>query len=213
MNNAIRFFRLSSLSLRQMRILFAAVAALIFVVSSCKPPVYYPKPAGYFKIDTPARHEYRLFDKPGFPYSFEYPVYAEVMEDTMFTKDLDNHYWINIYIKGLEGMMNITYKKITKEQPLEKLVDDSWGLSYFHHEKADYIDQKSMTNAAGTECMIFTVGGNAATRHQFAATDSVKHFIRGALYFDVTPNADSLKPATDFLLRDIEHMMETLRWK
>jgi gliding motility-associated lipoprotein GldD len=61
--------------------------------------------------------------------------------------------------------------------------------------------------------MIFTVGGNAATRYQFAATDSTKHFLRGSLYFDVTPNADSLKPATDFLLQDIEHMLNTLKWR
>lgn len=195
-----------------MRLLLAAAAAILFV-ASCKPPVYYPKPAGYFRIDTPARHEYQLFDRPDFPYSFEYPVYGEIMQDTLFSKDANNKYWINIHIKGLEGMMNITYKEITKDQPLEKLVDDSWGLSYFHHEKADYIDQKAMTNAFGTECMIFTVGGNAATRHQFAATDSTKHFLRGALYFDVTPNADSLRPATDFLLQDIQHMLLTLRWK
>jgi gliding motility-associated lipoprotein GldD len=57
------------------------------------------------------------------------------------------------------------------------------------------------------------VGGNTASRYQFAATDSTQHFLRGALYFDVTPNVDSLKPVTDFLLKDIKHMMNTLRWK
>ncbi|GAA4463252.1 gliding motility lipoprotein GldD [Nemorincola caseinilytica] len=182
-------------------------------VASCRPPVYYPKPSGYFRIDTPTRHEYLLFDRPGFPYSFEYPANSTIMDDTVFNKEGFNKYWVNMYIKDLGGIINITYKEITKEQPLYKLVDDSWGLSYFHHEKADYIDQKATTNENGVQCMIFTIGGNAASRHQFAATDSVKHFIRGALYFDVSPNADSLRPATDFLLQDIEHMMLTLKWK
>jgi hypothetical protein len=59
---------------------------------------------------------------------------------------------------------------------------------------------------------LYTVGGNSASRYQFAATDSVKHFLRGALYFDVTPNADSLQPVTDFLLKDIQHMLLTLQW-
>lgn len=195
-----------------MRILIAALASILFI-ASCKPETYYPKPSGYYKIDTPGKHEYQLFDRAGFPYSFEYPVYAEILNDTLFTHDLDNRYWINIHIKGLEGVINITYKEINKAQPLTKLVDDSWGLSYFHHNRADYIDQKAITNAYGSECLIFTIGGNAATRHQFAATDSVKHFIRGALYFDVTPNADSLRPATDFVLHDIEHLLLTLKWK
>ncbi len=185
--------------------------AMLSVLAACKPEVYYPKPSGYFKIDTPARHEYQLFEREGFPYSFEYPVYSKVMDDTLFAGE-GNKYWINIDIPGLGGMINITYKPVTKEQPLYKLVDDSWGLSYFHHEKADYIDQKARTNRNGIECVIFTVGGNAATRYQFCATDSAHHFMRGALYFDVTPNADSLKPATDFLLQDIEHMLMSLKW-
>jgi hypothetical protein len=32
------------------------------------------------------------------------------------------------------------------------------------------------------------------------------------LYFDVTPNADSLKPVQDFLQVDMEHMINTFRW-
>jgi hypothetical protein len=36
--------------------------------------------------------------------------------------------------------------------------------------------------------------------------------LRGALYFDVTPNADSLRPINEFLKVDMEHMLETLKW-
>lgn len=65
----------------------------------------------------------------------------------------------------------------------------------------------------GKNVLLYIVGGNTASRYQFTATDSVKHFIRGALYFDVTPNADSLKPATDFIEADIKHILMTLKWK
>jgi len=44
-------------------------------------------------------------------------------------------------------------------------------------------------------------------------TDSVKNFIRGALYFSSTPNADSLKPVQEFLQKDMEHLINTFRWK
>jgi hypothetical protein len=41
------------------RILLFIILAGIF--ASCRPTEYTPKPAGYFKIDTPAVHEYKEF--------------------------------------------------------------------------------------------------------------------------------------------------------
>lgn len=116
-------------------------------------------------------------------------------------------------MNGLEGMINITYKPITADQTLLKLVDEAWDYSFFHHEKADGYETQEFTNQYGVTGLLYTVSGNSASRYQFTATDSVHNFLRGALYFDVTPNADSLKPATDFILADIKHMLETLRWK
>ena len=187
---------------------------LLLFISSCRPDVFPPKPPGYFRIDTPASHEYQVFDKPGFPYSFEYPVYSNIQNDTVFQGEhAQNPYWININIPCLNGVINITYKEISAKQPLSKLVEDAWGLSFFHHEKADYIEPKEFNNGYGASGILYVVGGNTASHYQFTATDSTKHFIRGALYFDVTPNADSLKPANDFLEKDIEHLLKTIRWK
>ncbi len=187
---------------------------LVLGYSACRPPVYQPKPSGYFKVDTPKEHQYEVFDRPDYPYSFEYPAGSIITNDTVFKeKNLDNKYWINIFIPSVEGIINITYKPITAANPLLKLEDESWGLSYLHHERADYINNINYTNPYGNAYTIYTVGGNTASRYQFAATDSTQHFLRGALYFDVTPNVDSLKPVTDFLLKDIKHMMNTLRWK
>ena len=187
---------------------------LIICIASCRPPVYPPKPPGYFKIDTPAQHTYRLFDKPGYPYTFEYPTYARVEKDTVFVSEhADNPYWINIYYPCLGGVLNITYKEINKKQPLSYLVAKAYQLSFFHHEKADYLANTFFNNGAGVSGVIYSLGGDAASKYQFTATDSVKHFMRGALYFDVTPNSDSLKPAYQFLERDILHMLYTMRWR
>ena len=59
----------------------------------------------------------------------------------------------------------------------------------------------------------FTLKGNTATANQFFITDSVKHFLRGALYFSATPNADSLQPVNNFLKTDVEHLINTLKFK
>ena len=194
------------------RYLFVFVLTLFII--SCRPQVYTPKPPGYYRIDTPSTHQYRLFDQEGFPYTFEYPVYSLIANDTVFQGNGEkNPYWINIYFLHLGGVINITYREISSKYPYSKLIEDAYRLSFFHHEKADYIDERSLISPNGISYTIYTVGGNAATRYQFTATDSAKHFMRGALYFDTTPNADSLKPATDFLVQDIVHLLNTLKWK
>ncbi len=125
----------------------------------------------------------------------------------------DNPYWINVVMPGLNAVINITYRAISPQYPYAKLVEDAYGLSFFHHEKADYIEPQGYTNMYGVSGILYVVGGNTASRYQFTATDTVRNFVRGALYFDVTPNADSLKPATDFLEQDIQHMLLTLKWR
>jgi gliding motility-associated lipoprotein GldD len=54
--------------------------------------------------------------------------------------------------------------------------------------------------------------GNAASPAQFYVTDSVRNFLRGSLYFNHTPNADSIAPAANYVLQDMIHMIETLEW-
>ncbi|RYZ51378.1 MAG: hypothetical protein EOO14_18075, partial [Chitinophagaceae bacterium] len=41
------------------------------------------KERGYFKIDFPEK-KYQVFDRPGFPYTFEYPVYGNIIQDSLF---------------------------------------------------------------------------------------------------------------------------------
>ena len=60
---------------------------------------------------------------------------------------------------------------------------------------------------------IFEVTGNAASPIQFHVTDSVKHFITGAVYFSVQPNYDSIKPAISYLQNDVVRMIESMEWK
>ncbi len=178
---------------------------------ACNDP-YTIRQKGYFKIELP-KHEYQLFDKPGYPYSFEYPVYSTVLQDSVFFEDKpENPYWININFPSLNGRIYISYKDITQNN-FSKLVDDAYKLTYKHSTKATAIRDSLMRTDNGITGIFFKVGGNAATSRQFFVTDSVKHFLRGALYFDATPNADSLAVVNNFLEEDIKHMINSLNWK
>ncbi|HTN46872.1 MAG TPA: hypothetical protein VL098_11040 [Flavipsychrobacter sp.] len=194
-----------------MRVILPVFLLLLFY--SCRPDAYTPKPRGYYHVSLP-EHDYQRFSEAGFPYSFDFPVYAKIVRDTLFFgQRTENPYWIYVDFPTIGGRFYISYKTISATQPLGKLMEDAHEMSFtVHSKRADYIKEQAFAenNVYG---ILYNAGGNAASAYQFIATDSVKHFLRGALYFDVTPNADSLLPANTFLKDDMRHLLETLRWK
>ena len=190
---------------------YLCLIVLFISVIACN-STYTPKREGYFKIDFP-KHEYKVFDQPGYPYAFEYPVYASIIKDTTFFEaSPENPYWINIDFPRFNGKIYISYKEIGKSN-LNKLVNDAYNMTYKHSTRATEIVDSIMHTASGVSGVFFSVGGNAATAKQFFVTDSVKHFLRGALYFDASPNEDSLGVVNNFLQEDMRHIINTFRWK
>ena len=184
---------------------------VIFFSFACNSP-YTPKPPGYFKISFPEKR-YQAFNEPGYPYSFEYPVYANVVKDSTFFGDAtENPWWVNIDFPQFSGRIYLSYK-IVGQYKLEKLLNDAFNLTNKHSIKASYIDDSVLSTPNHVHGMFFRVEGDVATASQFFLTDSTKNFLRGALYFDATPNADSLKPVNDFLVQDMKHLINTFHWK
>ena len=175
---------------------------------------YTPKPRGYYKIDFPEK-KYQVFNQPGYPYSFEYPVYAKVIKDsTFFDKVTENPWWINIDFPQFHGRIYVSYKEIGMgKNRLDSLIKDSYKLTGKHTSKAYSIDDSLVGTPNQVHGVFFTVGGNVATANQFFLTDSTKHFLRGALYFDATPNADSLAIVNRFLLVDMKHLINSFTWR
>ena len=193
------------------RIIKSFIIGLVIVCASCNSN-FVPKPRGYFKINLPEK-KYQVFDLPGYPYTFEYPVYARIIKDSTFFGDAtENPWWINIDFPQFNGRIYVSYKEIGANK-LDKLLNDAFSLTNKHTSKASSIDDSIINTANNIHGMFFRVGGNVATANQFFVTDSTKHFLRGALYFDATPNEDSLGVVSDFLLLDMKHIINTFKWK
>ncbi|VAW12431.1 GldD [hydrothermal vent metagenome] len=186
---------------------------------------YTPKPRGYFRIEFPEK-KYQLIDE-GFPYKFDIPVYSSVKPDM---DKLAEPYWVNVLIPENKAQIHISYKKInpsdyhkfTNEKEsltearkivLAKYIEESRKLAYKHAIKADAIEERIFLNPAskvyGT---IYLIEGNAASPIQFYLTDSISHFLRGALYISEVPNIDSLKPVINFLEPDVIRLIESTTW-
>lgn len=192
--------------------IFYCSLLFVFLFYSCNSD-YTFKRRGYFKIELPAK-AYQKFDQPGYPYSFEYPVYASIVKDsTFFEAQPENPWWINIDFPRFGGRIYFSYKEIGKNK-LDTLVNDAFEMAYKQHtRKASSIEPVGFVTPNKISGVYFTLTGNTATANQFFLTDSVKHFLRGALYFGATPNEDSISVVNDFLRVDMEHLINTLKWK
>ncbi len=181
-----------------------------FLAVACNSP-FTPKPKGYFKIDFPEK-KYQPFNTAGYPYSFEYPIYAEVVKDsTFFGGATENPWWININFPQFNSKIYVSYKEIGGNN-FDALITDAFKLTGKHAQKAYSIDDSAFATPNGVHGIYFNVGGEVATANQFFLTDSTKHFLRGALYFDATPNEDSLSIVNRFIVADLKHMINTFRW-
>lgn len=197
------------------RLKFFFIAGMLFVTTllSCNSDYSAGKKKGYFRIEFPEK-KYQVFNQPGYPYTFEYPVYANVLKDTTFFDDKAGDWWINIDIPRFGGRIHISYKPINAENNFDSLVRDGFKMAYKQHvDVSTGINDSLIQTPNGVEGMYFSLAGNTATANQFFLTDSTRHFLRGALYFNAAPNADSLGIVNDFLKQDLKHLINTLQWK
>ncbi|MDZ7613334.1 MAG: gliding motility lipoprotein GldD [Flavobacteriaceae bacterium] len=146
--------------------------------------------------------------------------YEKLSSDCPFTFDYSSEHsylinenaGININYPGLKASINITYRPV--QNNLQELFMEAEKLTSNHTIKADGISsvpfEDKINKLYGS---LYKVTGNAASPIQFHLTDSSKHFITGAVYFNVPPNFDSILPAVSYLERDIQHLMESAKWK
>ena len=214
------------------KIVFVFVFAVLFAACGNRDD-YSPKPKGYMRIDMPEhsywtvdtlRHretpywvgdsiEVISHDKPYhlFPIIFEANKCAEVSE-----KDAPSGVtWIDIMYPQWNGVIFLTYKQLRRPCDLAAEVDTSYRLLSQHFDFSSGVDERIFVNE-GDKVYGKTwrlQGQNVASTYQFWATDSVRHFLRGSLYIDCVPNNDSLAPVLEYLQTDLDHLLETLRWR
>jgi gliding motility-associated lipoprotein GldD len=183
------------------------ILVILLNIAGCRGD-YTPKPRGYFRIDLPEK-QYLKFDTT-YPYTFEYPVYAKVVADTRPTSE---PYWINIDFPRFRGRIYISYKPVNNN--LNEYLEDARMFVVKHIPKAEAIDDSLIYRPADRVfgLIYYIRGSQAASPCQFFLTDSSSHFLRGALYFNVEPNNDSLAPVLNFIEQDIRHLVYTFQWK
>ena len=182
------------------------IALLFFTAISCKES-YTPKPYGYFRIDLPEK-SWNL-SPDSLPYQFDMSALANIETDQSKEAEWG---WVNVCYPQYNAKIHLSHKNITTDSSLFRFTEDCHRLAYTHTIKAESINEKYFRKD-GTFGMIYYIEGNTASSTQFFITDSTRHFLRGALYFNQHPDRDSLAPVINYLREDIVNLMETLQFR
>lgn len=184
------------------------IVKLVLMISLCVPLMNsckedsLPKPKAQLRLEYPSpKYETIVTDCP---YSFDKSSVTDIK--------VNDKCWVNIDYYNLKASINMTYRPV--EDNLKELFLEAEKLTFNHTIKADGISSAPYANKERKVYgSIFEVTGNAASPIQFHVTDSTHHFITGAVYFDVQPNYDSIRPAINYLQNDIIRMIESMEWK
>ncbi len=195
---------MNQLSFRVLKI--SGILFLSGFLWSCE-KAYIPRPYGYFRVDLPAQ-TYRTIDTLNLPYRFDLSESA-----TLISRNTDGEkYWIDIIYPKLNASIYCSYKPVTNN--LIDLTEDARKIVYKHSIRADGIGERVFDNTEkNVHGILYDLKGNTASSVQFTLTDSIRHFVRGALYFNNVPNKDSIAPMVEFIREDIVRMMESFEWK
>jgi gliding motility-associated lipoprotein GldD len=114
----------------------------------------------------------------------------------------------------MKATVYLSYKSIKAKEELEQALADSYKITFKHTLRAQGI-QESRINKPKERVfgLLYDVTGNSASNFQFVLTDSLQHFLHGSLYFYSAPNADSIKPVSDYITRDLGILIDSFRWK
>ena len=167
------------------------------------PPV--PRPKGYFRI---ALHD-TLFRPVELDCPLAFPLSAGALLEPVRDFAPDSC-WFNLVYPTYRARVHCTY---AGGVDLEPVMEDAFQLAYEHEIKADAIRVQQSDRPDGGTALRWDIAGDAASPLQFLCTDGQDRFLRGALYFELRPNADSLAPVVSRIGQDVEHLLNQMEWR
>ncbi|MBR1798756.1 MAG: hypothetical protein IJ761_02505 [Bacteroidales bacterium] len=191
-------------------IIVAATLLIAVAFPSCKRHTPTPKPQAYLRIDTP-QASYHVCDSAYLPFTFEQNTISAIELKKQTPRDV----WVDLKYDTWDGVVFLSYKRMQSEADLRGQTDTSMRLMEAHYQFTNGVEEQHYEDPErkvyGSAYRLR--GTRVASTYQFWVTDSSRHFLRGAIYLNQAPNNDSLAPVISYLQADVDHLIETLRWR
>ena len=189
------------------KFIFIAFLLSLIAFFSCRNEDPFPKPKSFLRIEFPI-HEYEKYSD-SCNYSFEVSTLAKVVSKPSSGKD---SCFKNIVYPQYKASLYCTY--VALDSNLFEYTEYSRKLAYEHTIKASGIEELNLVNNdSKVYGSSFEIKGDVACNYLFYLTDSTSNYFAASLYFETVPNYDSLQPVLDYVVEDIEHMINTFEWK
>ena len=121
--------------------------------------------------------------------------------------------WFNIHYPQYNCTVHMSYFDIEGDT-LSNYIEEARMLAMKHIVKANQIEETGIENRNQRVFGVtYDFAGETATNYQFFLTDSTSHFLRGAMYFNLPPQPDSLAPVSSYIKADIESFISSFSWK
>ena len=196
-----------------MKIQLFLLAFIFILFVQCQTDAPIPKPRTYPKMEFPAR-EVTVVDVSDCPFTFEFPSYAEIDKNKAYFKEQESPTcWFNLHIPDFNADLFLSYHHISSRKEFDKLIGDTYKITNQINRRSDYMDEARLRNRHGVSGMKFNFEGPAASPLHFYLSDTTTHFLKGALYYNHRVRQDSILPATNFILEDVDRMLGTFAWR
>ena len=120
---------------------FFFLLCVLILCNACQEVPYNPKPRAYPKVEYPER-SYQKFDEGYCSFTFDYPVYTKVLQDTTFFDEKPSHpCWFDIYYPEFDSKIHCSYYPVGVGKDFDDLKNDAFEFVDWHNKKANYIDE------------------------------------------------------------------------
>lgn len=191
--------------------IYFGLTFLFFTGCQSDPPI--PKPRTFPRMELQNKNPI-IFNLESCPFTFDFPDYAEVKKDKTFFGEAPPHpCWFDLHIPAFDASIYLSYHDINGREDFDDLIRDTYKIANKINQRSDYMEEVRVQNENGIGGIKFLFEGAAASPIQFYMSDTTDHFLKGALYYNARVKADSMMPATNFLLTDIDLLLSSLEWK
>ena len=121
--------------------------------------------------------------------------------------------WFDLSVPALNARIHFSYHPLRDAETLDDLIQDAFTIANKINQRSNYMDEIRVRNAQGVGGLIMEFQGPAASPMHFYLTDSTRHFVKAALYYQAEVRPDSLAPVNEFLKQDLADVINSFRWR
>lgn len=175
---------------------------IIFLFTACQTPI--PKPNGMLALDY-SDANYTKWVSENCPYKFDYNSLSQI--------ELQSNCFFSLSYPEIGAQLYMSYFDLEKHSIDDLYRDFNLRLMEHSQQQVRVLESSYENPPQNVYGRFFEVAGDAPSNLHYLVTDQKYHFMTGVLFFNTTPNYDSLYPAIQYIKTDLRYLTENLQWR